>query len=63
MIRLFSKKYFCPVCRNKEGKLIRLYSEILEDGRRGLFCSEHGFQQYCNCSPSELEPLIVPDED
>mgnify|MGYP003617585661 CR=1 FL=1 len=60
MIRQYSRKYLCPICK-KEGRLIRLYSEMLEDGKRGLFCDKHGFQQYCNCSPSELELIIVED--
>lgn len=63
MIRMYSRKYFCPVCQRKTGTLQRLYSEKNEDGERVLKCKYHGFQQYCNCSPSELEMIIEPDED
>lgn len=62
MIRMYSKKYFCPRCRENFGELRRLYGEIMEDGSRGLFCDRHGYQQKCNCSPSEMEMVIVPDE-
>lgn len=64
MIRQYSKKYFCNRCRKETGVLGKLYSEPVEgSNERGLFCEKHGFQQYCNCSPSELVLEIVPDKN
>lgn len=62
MIRYYSRKYFCPVCKQEKNKLVRLYSEKNEHGEKTLNCKYHGFQQYCNCSPSELELVIEDDE-
>jgi len=61
MIRMYSRKYFCPRCQEKYHIMRRLYSEKNERGERILVCKEHGFQQYCNCSPSELEVVVEDD--
>lgn len=60
-IRMYSRKYFCPVCNQTGRGLTRLYSEMNEEGEKTLNCKVHGFQQFCNCSPSELEMVIEDD--
>ncbi len=56
---LMSKKYYCPVCMNKYGKMKNLYSVVTEEGEKQLHCPDHGYQQKCNCSPDTMETKIL----
>lgn len=57
---MVSKKYFCPTCK-QEGKISSLYSDVNDKGEKILCCEIHGYQQHCNCSPSDFTIVIVPD--
>lgn len=62
MIRMVSTKYFCGRCKQQFGTITSLYSDKDEKGEKTLNCPIHGFQQYCNCSPSDFKLVVIPDD-